>query len=138
MNGLHEIWDFLNNSPVGIAIVSTVLASFLATVVGLVLRRRPKWQKTYDTYRPYLFDAVRFAEQVIPDSTPGAVGKMDRALKFLLTLEPSLAKANEADLKRALTEAHDKLEEKKLETLKATGMRPVVVLEDNTTGGKKE
>lgn len=99
------VWAFVN-SPVGVAIVVAILSAIL----GVVFKRKPEWQEIFESNRGNFFDAVRHAESAIPDNaTNKAAQKTDVALKFLLKLEPGLAKNKTANLKRALTEAHDKL-----------------------------
>lgn len=101
------IWAFAN-SPIGV----TVLSALGCMVIGAYFKRHPEWKQTFDQHNGLFFDAVRHAEKAIPDDVPNpAAQKADMALKFILKLEPGLSGKKEVDLRRAITEAHDKLKE---------------------------
>lgn len=102
---MSAIWTFLN-SPLGLLIVSALIALALARV----FTARPAWRAVFDKHRPAFFDAVRFAEQAIPDGSDNvALRRLDEALKWVAKLEPKLANTDKQTLARALTEAHDAL-----------------------------
>jgi hypothetical protein len=101
------LWALLN-SPVGV----TVVGGVLVWVLGLLFTRQPTWESVFVKYRGQFFDAVRHAEKAIPDGQGEASGKVDAAMKFLLQMEPSLARYKEKDLKHALAEAHAEVEAK--------------------------
>lgn len=96
------IWKFLN-SPVGVSIVSLVVAYAL----GRLWKAKPEWRKVFEKYRPYFFDAIRAAEKAIPDDTENKSAKrLDEALKYLLGF-PFLEDVHEDILLRAIEQAHE-------------------------------
>jgi hypothetical protein len=104
-SGASLVWVFVN-SPFGL----TIIASLFGTGMGFFFTRNPKWKVIFESNRGIFFDAVRYAEKAIPDTTENkAASRADAALKFILRLEPHLNGIPPADLKRAITEAHDKL-----------------------------
>lgn len=112
---LEKGWTFAN-SPVGVTIVSGVFLSFLSWLFTKV----PKVEKLFQTYKGPLMDAVRRAEEIIPDDTPNkGLAKADAAFKYFLTLAPEMAKHNEVTVKTLLNQAHKETKEFDLEYLKA-------------------
>jgi len=96
------LWTFAN-SAIGITIVSAVVLFFL----GRMFTSKPEWQKVFDQYRPLFFDAIRYAEKAIPDGSENtSARRADEALKFILKLEPKLAKSSPEDVQKGLAEAH--------------------------------
>jgi len=95
------VWQFAN-SPVGITLVSGIAI----WVIVKVISGRPKWEANFDTYRGMFFDAVRYAERSIPDTTKHkGAQKADLALKYLQKLEGPISKAREADLRKGIQKA---------------------------------
>jgi hypothetical protein len=105
---LHLIWAFAN-SAVGV----TLISGALFWILGRIFTASPKAEQLVNTYKGLFFDAVRHAEKTIPDGSPNtSASRADAALKFILQLEPALAKKKEADVRAALNIAHSALEEK--------------------------
>lgn len=104
MSGFLDLAIRVANSPAGL----TFIGGMFTIILGIIFKKSPAWQITFERYRPAFFDAVRAAETAIPDNTPNvAMQRMDFALKMLLKLEPELAKKPDATLIRGLTEAHE-------------------------------
>lgn len=102
----QSIWLFLNSS-VGISIVGSILVFIL----GKIFTAKPKWKKYVLKYGPSLMKAVKQAEKAIPDNTENkALGRLDKALEYLLDLEPKLAQAASGELKKAISAVHTSAE----------------------------
>jgi len=105
---LDTILGFLNSS-VGV----TAIGGIIVWILGKVFTAKPEWKVYYDKYQPLLISAVKQAEKAIPDDTDNkALKRMDFALKYVLTIEGSLANANQTALKDAITAVHAEAEAK--------------------------
>lgn len=105
---LETILGFLNSS-VGV----TAIGGIIVWILGKVFTAKPEWKVYYDRYQPLLISAVKQAEKAIPDDTDNkALKRMDFALKYVLTIEGSLANANQTALKDAITAVHAEAEAK--------------------------
>lgn len=108
VSGFWGTLQTLINSPMA----ATVVAGVVVWVLGRIFTAKPSWRSAFDEYRGAFFDAVRYAENMIPDGTPNAAAaKADIALKFLLRLE-GLSKVDEKQLRAGIVEAHRVIEEK--------------------------
>jgi hypothetical protein len=100
------IWAFLN-SPLGISMVVSAVASLVAVVIAKV----PLAKK----YGGVLISAVKYAEKAIDDDTENAgMHKLDLALQYALDrFEEIGVKVKEKDIPElvsGLSEAHEKVE----------------------------
>ncbi|MFH0965640.1 MAG: hypothetical protein V2A58_16710 [Planctomycetota bacterium] len=87
------------------AVVALIGAGAVALLRYLFMKR-PEWEGIFATYKPLLIDAVRAAEQAIPDTAEGkAAQKADAALKYVLRVHGSLPGSEDA-VKAALDKAH--------------------------------
>jgi hypothetical protein len=92
------------NSSAGL----TVISAILVFILGKIFTAKPAWKLVYDKYLPLLMQGVKHAEKAIPDGyAPNkAFLRADAALKFVIQLEPALAKVSAAVLSQAITMAH--------------------------------
>lgn len=105
---METILGFLNSS-VGV----TAIGGIIVWILGKVFTAKPEWKVYYDKYQPLLISAVKQAEKAIPDDTENkGLKRLDFALKYVLTIEGSLANANPNALKDALTAVHADAEAK--------------------------
>jgi len=94
----EAIWEFCN-SPVGAMLVAAILGALLRKLFTL----QPAWQRIYDRWRPYLVDAVRYAEGLVgPEDPSKSASKATVALDRMLRLA-DLAKEDPAAIKQALS-----------------------------------
>jgi len=94
------------NSPLGIALVSGLFATFCTWL----FKRVPAAEKLFNSAaRPIFFDAVRWAEKQIPDGSQDvATRRLDEALKFVATLDPNIMLLHTENIvAKAITMAHD-------------------------------
>ena len=106
------VWAFAN-SPVGV----TLIGGALAWLVSKVWTAKPEWQKVYEDHKGLLYDAVRYAEKLIPDNVQNKTAqRVDQALKYVLKAAPG-AGLNESSVKQALDVVHAEIEEKGVVTL---------------------
>lgn len=97
------VWTFLN-SPIGLSVVSLLLAF----VLGKVFTKKPAWRAYADKYRPMLLLAIKQAEKQIPnDVVDVGARRMDAALKYILALE---SRVPTPVLKDAITAVHAEAE----------------------------
>jgi len=101
------MWELLN-SPVGIAIVAAILLALL----NRLYTAKPEWQK----YEGAINTAIRLAEKSIPDDAQGGLGKLDKALKYVVavweeTNGRKASKAVENNLKEGIQLVHARLED---------------------------
>jgi hypothetical protein len=83
-------------------------------LVKWIITKLPRWQVFFNENKGALYDAVRFAENAIPDNTPNkAAQRADAALKFILANSPDAKGEKKATVRLAIDEAHAKLQEKK-------------------------
>lgn len=102
MNWLGMLWAFAN-SPLGISLILFLLAA----VSAWIFAKKPTWKALVAKYGPQFMRAVKEAEKRIPDGTPSkGLARLDAALKFVLQLEPALAKFATEDLAQAITAVH--------------------------------
>ena len=103
------IWTFLN-SPVGLALVGSVLTY----VLGKVFTKKPEWLNYANQLRPLLIQAVKHAEKTIPDGEDGVGAKRLRAaLSYVLNLNDQIKfkyGTSQDVLMEALTAIHAELE----------------------------
>lgn len=98
----ENVWSFLNSS-LGISIVVFILSFIL----GKIFTAKPKWKALVLKHGPSLMWAVKEAEKRIADDTPNkSLNRLDKALEYVIKLEPKLAKVNDINLKQALTAVH--------------------------------
>jgi hypothetical protein len=99
-------WAFLN-SPLGIAMVVSLVGSLVAVIIAKV----PIVKK----YGGVLISAVKYAEKAIPDDTENSgAQKLDAALKYALKIFAEIGvtvKPKEMpEIIAGLSEAHEKVE----------------------------
>ena len=103
---MNTAWTFLN-SPLGISMVVSTVASIVAYIITKV----PIVKK----YSGVLISAVKYAEKAIPDDTDNAgLKKLDLALEYALERFAEIGvKVKEKqipELIAGLSEAHEKVE----------------------------
>jgi hypothetical protein len=116
----EKIWAFIN-SPFGLMFIGTFMVPIMTLVMKKLLEKSPTLQELYHTYKGPLYDAVKSAEKLIPDDTENTgLQRLDRALKYLIFLQPKLAKEDPNKLKALLSQAHADIavEDEKKEKLK--------------------
>ncbi len=101
------LWAFVN-SPVGIAIVGSLVAWLLARLYTT----KPTWK----TYEGYIVEAVKFAEKSIPDDVENkGLRRADEALKYIsgifsqINSRPPTAKEAKS-LEQGINLVHERLE----------------------------
>ncbi len=98
----QNVWAFLNSS-LGVSVVVFVLSFIL----GKIFTAKPKWKALVLKYGPSLMSAVKEAEKRIDDDTPNrSLNRLDKALEYVIKLEPGLVKVKDEELKKALTAVH--------------------------------
>ncbi len=98
------LWVFVN-SPIGI----TLVTGAILWVGHKVFTAKPRWEETYDRFRPMFFQAVKYAEGAIDDkSENAAMRKADAAIKFVLKLQKkgSVSRKTAMDIRKAVDKAH--------------------------------
>jgi len=99
--------DLLNTD----AAVATV-ASIAAWLIASLFKKKPSWQKYYTKYKPIFVDAIRYAEETIPDDTDNkSLKRLDVALNYAIrVIEESrgskVAKAETDPIVEAINETH--------------------------------
>lgn len=101
----EKLWVFLN-SPFGLMFIGTFMLPVMVAVLKKIVGGE-KILEVYQTYKGPLFDAVKFAEKQIPDDVPHTgLKRLDEAFKFVLKLQPELAKENPTVVKALISRAH--------------------------------
>lgn len=99
---LAQVWAYLNTSA-GV----TVLLGVITWILGRVFTAKPEWRVVYDTYRPALMQAVKFAEKEIPDDSPNRVlARVDAALHKAIQIDAAINSHSADAITQAIAMVH--------------------------------
>jgi hypothetical protein len=99
---VDQILTYVNSSA-GV----TILGAVLVFILGKLFQKKPEWKLVYEKYFPIIMRGVKYAEKTIPNNAPNtALARADAALRFIIDLEPKLARISPTVLVQAITMVH--------------------------------
>jgi len=88
-----------------------VLAGILAWVLNWLFLAKPEWKVLYDKYQPAFMVAVKYAEKLIPDTTPDkSLARLDAALRKVVEIEAALNSVPTSVLTQVINMVHAEAE----------------------------